>query len=95
MERLQAVAASNDGFELARVDLDQRREGDGLGTAQSGTRSQVRLLRVLRDEEIIERSRRVAIEIIANDPELNEFPALRDELAKLERDERADFIEKA
>jgi hypothetical protein len=49
----------------------------------------------LRDEEIIERSRRVAIEIIANDPELNEFPALRDELAKLERDERADFIEKA
>ncbi|MEY2798641.1 MAG: hypothetical protein RIS22_907 [Actinomycetota bacterium] len=95
MERLQAVAASNDGFELARVDLDQRREGDVLGTAQSGTRSQLRLLRVLRDEEIIERSRRVAIEIIANDPELNEFPALRDELAKLERDERADFIEKA
>lgn len=95
MERLQAVAGSNDGFELARIDLDQRREGDVLGTAQSGTRSQLRLLRVLRDEKIIEKSREIAIEIIAEDPELGEFPALRDELAKLERDERADFIEKA
>jgi ATP-dependent DNA helicase RecG len=95
MERLRAVAASNDGFELARVDLDQRREGDVLGTAQSGTRSQLRLLRVLRDEKIIEASRDVAIEIISEDPELANFPALKDELAKLERDERADFIEKA
>lgn len=95
MERLQAVADSVDGFELARVDLDQRREGDVLGTAQSGTRSQLRLLRVLRDEKIIERSREIAIEIIAEDPQLQRFPELRDELAKLERDERADFIEKA
>jgi ATP-dependent DNA helicase RecG len=95
MERLQAVAASVDGFELARVDLDQRREGDVLGTAQSGTRSQLRLLRVLRDEKIIERSREIAIEIIAADPDLKNYPELRDELAKLERDERADFIEKA
>lgn len=95
VERLQAVADSVDGFELARVDLDQRREGDVLGTAQSGTRSQLRLLRVLRDEKIIERSREIAIEIIAADPELKQFPELRDELAKLERDERADFIEKA
>lgn len=95
MERLQAVENSVDGFELARVDLDQRREGDVLGTAQSGTRSQLRLLRVLRDEKIIERSREIAIEIIAEDPELESYPELRNELAKLERDERADFIEKA
>ena len=95
MERLQAVENSVDGFELARVDLDQRREGDVLGTAQSGTRSQLRLLRVLRDEKIIERSREIASEIIAEDPELESYPELRDELAKLERDERADFIEKA
>jgi ATP-dependent DNA helicase RecG len=95
MERLKAVERSLDGFELARVDLDQRREGDVLGTAQSGTRSQLRLLRVLRDEKIIERSREVAIKIIAEDPELETYPALRDELSKLERDERADFIEKA
>jgi ATP-dependent DNA helicase RecG len=95
MERLQAVANSLDGFELARVDLDQRREGDVLGTAQSGSRSQLRLLRVLRDEKIIERARDVANEIIAADPELKRHVALRDELAKLERDERSDFIEKA
>ena len=95
MERLKAVEKSLDGFELARVDLDQRREGDVLGTAQSGTRSQLRLLRVLRDEKIIEDSREVAISIIAEDPELTSHPALRDELSKLERDERADFIEKA
>ena len=94
MERLKAVARSVDGFELARVDLDQRREGDVLGTAQSGTRSQLRLLRVLRDEKIIERSREIAIEIIGEDPELSQFPALREELTKLERDERSDFIEK-
>jgi ATP-dependent DNA helicase RecG len=95
MERLQAVANSLDGFELARVDLDQRREGDVLGTAQSGSRSQLRLLRVLRDEKIIERARDVANEIIAADPDLKHHVALRDELAKLERDERSDFIEKA
>ena len=95
MERLQAVASSVDGFELARVDLDQRREGDVLGTAQSGSRSQLRLLRVLRDEKIIEHAREVAICIIAADPELVNHSALRDELAMLERDERSDFIEKA
>jgi ATP-dependent DNA helicase RecG len=95
MERLQAVANSLDGFELARVDLDQRREGDVLGTAQSGSRSQLRLLRVLRDEKIIERARDVANEIVASDPELDRHDALRNELAKLERDERSDFIEKA
>ena len=95
MERLEAVAKSNDGFELARVDLDQRREGDVLGTAQSGSRSQLRLLRVLRDEKLIERARKVATEIVSEDPELESHSALRDELAKLERDERSDFIEKA
>ena len=95
MERLNAVASSTDGFELARVDLDQRREGDVLGTAQSGTRSQLRLLRVLRDEKLIERSREIASAIIAEDPELEQHPELREELNKLERDERSDFIEKA
>ena len=53
MERLNAVAATLDGFELSRIDLDQRREGDVLGVAQSGTRSHLRLLRVLRDEDLI------------------------------------------
>src|SRR6218665_1500602 len=36
LERVEAVAATLDGFELARVDLELRREGDVLGAAQSG-----------------------------------------------------------
>lgn len=59
-ERLTAVANTLDGFELARIDLDQRREGDVLGVSQSGSRSHLKLLRVLRDEEIIVQAREAA-----------------------------------
>ena len=59
-ERLTAVANTLDGFELARIDLDQRREGDVLGVSQSGSRSHLKLLRVLRDEEIIIQAREAA-----------------------------------
>ena len=52
-ERLDAVAGTTDGFELSRVDLDQRREGDVLGRSQSGYRSSLQNLRVLRDENTI------------------------------------------
>ncbi|HWB36485.1 MAG TPA: hypothetical protein VHA75_10725, partial [Rugosimonospora sp.] len=43
------VAATLDGFELSRVDLEQRREGDVLGAAQSGRKSSLKLLQLLRD----------------------------------------------
>ena len=59
-ERLIAVANTLDGFELARIDLEQRREGDVLGVSQSGSRSHLKLLRVLRDEEIIVTARKYA-----------------------------------
>ena len=59
-ERLTAVANTLDGFELARIDLEQRREGDVLGVSQSGSRSHLKLLRVLRDEEIILAARSAA-----------------------------------
>ena len=52
-QRLAAVAATSDGFELARLDLETRREGDILGAAQSGKRSGVRMLSLLEDEELI------------------------------------------
>ncbi len=52
-ERLDAVAATTDGFELSRVDLAQRREGDVLGRSQSGGRSGLQTLKVLRDEDTI------------------------------------------
>jgi ATP-dependent DNA helicase RecG len=75
-ERLDAVAGTVDGFELARVDLEQRREGDVLGAAQSGSRSSLRLLRVLRDEKLIETARNEALTVVAGDPDLSGHPAL-------------------
>ena len=78
--RLDAVAASVDGFELSRIDLEQRREGDVLGVNQSGTRSHLRLLRVLRDESLIDLARSDAQELIASDATLSKFPELAREL---------------
>ena len=93
-KRLQAVAATRDGFELSRIDLEQRREGDVLGSAQSGVRSHLRLLRVLRDEDLIVKARDIAIEIIERDSELNSMPKLRLEVEKLRQEERAEYLEK-
>ena len=93
--RLAAVAATLDGFELSRVDLEQRREGDVLGPAQSGRRSSLRLLSVLRDEDLIREARAEAVRIVDADPELAEHPALRATVAALVAEERADFLEKA
>src|SRR4029453_11116127 len=75
-ERLDAVAATTDGFELSRLDLDQRREGDVLGASQSGFRSSLTMLRVLRDEDTILAAREAAISILDSDPDLAEAPEL-------------------
>lgn len=68
-ERLSAVAATRDGFELAELDLVQRREGDVLGASQSGGRSTLRLLRVLEHADLIDAARTVAEEAVARDPD--------------------------
>ena len=94
MERLLAVAATTDGFELSRLDLEQRREGDVLGSAQSGARSHLRLLRVIRDEEIIAHAREVAESLVAQDSELKTMPQLKSEVDKLRQEERAAYMEK-
>jgi ATP-dependent DNA helicase RecG len=94
MARLNAVASTLDGFELSRIDLDQRREGDVLGRAQSGTKSHLRLLRVLRDEALIEEARRVAVALIAKDPKLANNPALATQVAILKEEERSAFLDK-
>jgi len=94
-ERLEAVAATRDGFELARVDLASRREGNILGAAQSGRRSGLRLLSLLDDEAIITESREEARYLIALDPDLIEHQALADQVARLSEDERADYLDKA
>lgn len=94
MARLEAVASTTDGFELSRLDLEQRREGDVLGSAQSGATSHLRLLRVIRDEEVIMRARTVAEQILESDPELISNTALSDEVDKLRQEERATYLEK-
>ena len=93
--RLEAVAATTDGFELSRVDLEQRREGDVLGASQSGFRSSLTSLRVLRDEETIVAAREAAHELLDSDPELASAPLLAVEVARLEESERSSFMEKA
>ena len=93
VERLEAVAATIDGFELAQLDLEQRREGDVLGAAQSGGRSTLRYLRLSRDEELIGQARQDAWQVVGADPELADHAALRAAVARIE-DERAAFLER-
>jgi len=93
-ERLEAVASTQDGFQLAKVDLEQRREGDVLGEAQSGSRSHLRLLSLLRDEDVIAEARQEAIDLLDRDPELVAHPALAAAVAALVDEERAEFLEK-
>ncbi|MFM8868743.1 MAG: helicase-related protein, partial [Candidatus Nanopelagicus sp.] len=95
MQRLAAVASTLDGFELARIDLEQRKEGDVLGRSQSGGRSHLRLLRVLRDEALIDKARTVSNQLLKNDPALNNLPALKQEVEKLKEDESARFMDKS
>ena len=93
-ERLQAVAATNDGFALARVDLEQRREGDVLGVRQSGGRSSLRMLNVLRDEDVVLEAREEATALVAADPALERHPALRLAIEAVLRAEQASYLEK-
>ncbi len=92
--RLKAVASTTDGFELSRLDLEQRREGDVLGSAQSGATSHLRLLRVIRDESLIIKARQVATELIDSDEALVNYPGLLIEVDKLRQEERASYLEK-
>ena len=91
--RLDAVASTLDGFELSKIDLEQRREGDVLGTHQSGGKSHLRLLRVLRDESLIEAAREDAATLLENG--LHDYPLLASQLAQIQSAATAEFIDKA
>ncbi|MEU6008454.1 ATP-dependent DNA helicase RecG [Streptomyces sp. NPDC047453] len=93
-QRLNAVASTLDGFELSRIDLEQRREGDVLGQAQSGARSSLRVLAVIDDEEIIAEAREEAAAVVAADPDLEHLPGLRTALEALLDEEREQYLEK-
>ena len=94
-DRLEAVASTSDGFELSRVDLEQRREGDVLGASQSGRRSSLENLRVLRDEATIEQARSAANDLLDADVDLGQAPLLAQRVAEIEHTVQAEFMEKA
>jgi ATP-dependent DNA helicase RecG len=93
-ERLDAVADTSDGFRLAELDLEQRREGDILGAAQSGRRSHLRLLSLLRDRDLIGDARVEAIALVEDDPELEKHLVLRESIARFIAEDRAEYLEK-
>lgn len=93
-QRLAAVAATLDGFELSRIDLEQRREGDVLGQAQSGVRSSLRVLTVIDDEEVIAAAREEATALVLADPDLTAHPGLRTALDALLDKDREEYLEK-
>jgi ATP-dependent DNA helicase RecG len=94
-QRLDAVAETLDGFRLSRLDLEQRREGDVLGAAQAGRRSSLKLLTLLKDEDLIGAARKEAQALVDADPALAGAPALAAAIRVLLDRERAEFLEKA
>jgi ATP-dependent DNA helicase RecG len=92
-ERLDAVAATLDGFTLSRLDLEQRREGDVLGATQAGRQSSLRLLRLLTDEDLIGQARQEATKVVTADPDLTAHPALRAAIDDL-LGAQADYLDK-
>jgi ATP-dependent DNA helicase RecG len=94
-ERLDAVAATVDGFALSRLDLEQRREGNVLGAAQAGRKSGLKMLTLLQDEELIVQARAEAQALVDADPRLAGHPALVSAIRALLDEEQAKFLEKA
>lgn len=93
-ERLAAVASTNDGFELAALDLEQRKEGDILGRNQSGVHTSLRLVSVLKDEELLDQARAEADLIVMSDPTLKNHSALERAVAAMVNQDRAEFVKK-
>ena len=94
-ERLDAVAGTTDGFELARLDLELRREGDVLGALQSGRRSGLRLLSLLKHEEVIAKAQAYATDLVADDPGLLRSPGLSALVRDVVDESRAEYLDKA
>ncbi|PRZ05157.1 ATP-dependent DNA helicase RecG [Isoptericola sp. CG 20/1183] len=93
--RVEALAATTDGFELATLDLELRSEGDVLGAAQSGRSSSLRLLRVVKDADLIAEARAEATQVVEADPALGDHATLRDAIAAQLDAEQEEFLERA
>jgi ATP-dependent DNA helicase RecG len=95
LQRLDEVAKTRDGFALAEVDLRQRREGDVLGAAQSGRKSQLKLLSLLKDEELIKLARIEAQNVIDADPTLQNHLQLQEFLWDFFDPDRTEYLHKS
>lgn len=93
-ERVDAVASTLDGFELARIDLELRSEGNVLGTNQSGGRSSLRLLRAARDGDLIAQAREEAAQIMEQDPDFSQHVLLKEAIARRLSESERDFLDK-
>jgi ATP-dependent DNA helicase RecG len=94
LERVEAVAKTLDGFELAQVDLELRREGDVLGSIQSGGRSSLKLLRVARDGDLIAEARADAGGLLHESPGFAAYPALAAAVRRRLDDEASEYLSK-
>ncbi|GAA4364767.1 ATP-dependent DNA helicase RecG [Paeniglutamicibacter cryotolerans] len=94
MARLNAVQSTTDGFELAEADLEERREGDILGASQSGSKSTLRLLRVMKHAKTIAKARAEAESLIAGDRELSRYPALARSVGEWVDEDMQAFLER-
>lgn len=92
--RLESVAATGDGFDLARLDLQLRHEGDVVGAAQSGRTSGLRLLSVLDDEDVIDDAREFAEWATRDDPDLSQQPGLAEMVSTIEDTRRGEFLDR-
>jgi ATP-dependent DNA helicase RecG len=92
--RLDAVAATNDGFKLAEADLELRREGNVLGTTQAGRSTALKQLSLLRDKEVIEQAREDAIGLVGDDPEMKQWPGLAQMVSLVIAAESQEYLDK-
>ena len=93
--RVATLVATTDGFVLAAVDLELRREGDVLGASQSGRASSLRLLRVVRDADLLATAREEARALVAVDPTLATWPALASAIEEWLDPRREEFLDRA
>jgi len=93
-DRLNAVAATTNGFELSQLDLEIRREGNVLGSRQSGRKSSLKLLQVVKDIEIVEKARDACKKLIEQDMTLNNAPALQKAVLEIEKETETEYLEK-
>lgn len=93
-QRLEAMLETNDGFELAKLDVEIRGEGTIMGDKQSG-RGSLLLARLQRDEDWVRKARAAAEELVLADPELADHQALAEEISVMLQEESAAFLTKS